>query len=81
MNTKTVSLSVILSALVLTLAVTAMIVTLLLQHARSRRPRLVSYPCIVVTGDKWVSRVELEMRHYNAWLEEDPLRLAQGVQR
>jgi hypothetical protein len=71
MNVKTISLSVIFSALFLTLAVISMIVTLSLKHARDYRPRLVSYPCIVVKGDRWVSRVDLEMRHYYASLQED----------
>jgi len=71
MKVKTISLSVIFSALFLTLAVITMIVTLSLKHARDRQPRLVAYPCIVVKGDKWVSRVDLEMRHYYAWLQDD----------
>ncbi len=71
MKVKTISLSVILSALFLTLAVITMIVTLSLKHARDRKPRLVSYPCIVVKGDRWVSRVDLEMRHYYVWLQDE----------
>jgi hypothetical protein len=71
MKVKMISLSVILSALFLTLVVITMIVTLSLKHARDRKPRLVSYPCIVVKGDRWVSRVDLEMRHYYAWLQDD----------
>jgi hypothetical protein len=71
MRVKTISLSVIFSALFLTLAVITMIVTLSLKHARDHKPRLVSYPCIVVKGDRWVSRVDLEMRHYYAWLQDD----------
>ena len=71
MKVKTISLSVILVALFMTLAVIAMIVTLSLKHTRDRKPRLVSYPCIVVKGDRWVSRVDLEMRHYYAWLQDD----------
>jgi hypothetical protein len=81
MKVKTISLSVIFSALFLTLAVITMIVTLSLQHARDRRPTLVSYPCIVVKGDKWVSRVDLQMRHYYAWLQEDSLNPPHSMQR
>jgi hypothetical protein len=71
MKAKAISLSVVFSALFLTLAVITMIVTLSLKHVRDHRPRLVSYPCIVVKGDKWVSRVDLEMRYYYASLQDD----------
>lgn len=81
MKVKTISLSVILSALFLTLAVITMIVTLSLKHARDRKPRLVSYPCIVVKGDRWISRVDLEMRHYYVWLQDEPVNSPHSVQR
>jgi NADH:ubiquinone oxidoreductase subunit 3 (subunit A) len=81
MKAKTISLSVIFSALFLTLAVITMIVTLSLKHARDRQLRLVSYPCIVVKGDKWVSRVDLEMRYYYAWLRDDSSKGRDSVQR
>jgi len=81
MKVKTISLSVILSALFLTLAVITMIVTLSLKHAKDRKLTLVSYPCIVVKGDKWVSRVDLEMRHYYAWLQDDSSNPPQSMQR
>jgi len=71
MKVKTISLSVIFSALFLTLLVITMIVTLSLKHARDRQPRLVSYPCIVIKGDRGVSRVDLEMRHYYTSLPDD----------
>jgi hypothetical protein len=81
MKVKTISLSVILSALFLTLAVITMIVTLSLKHAKDRKLTLVSYPCIVVKGDRWVSRVDLEMRHYYAWLQDDSSNPPQSMQR
>jgi len=81
MKTKTISLSIISSAIFLTLAVITMIVTLSLKHARDRKPRLVSYPCIVVKGDKWISRADLEMRHYYAWLQDDPSNPLPSMQR
>ena len=81
MKVKTISLSVILSALLLTLAVITMIVTLSLKHAKDRKLTLVSYPCIVVKGDRWVSRVDLEMRHYYAWLQDDSSNPPHSMQR
>jgi len=81
MKVKTISLSVILSALFLTLAVITMIVTLSLKHAKDRKLTLVSYPCIVVKGDRWVSRVDLEMRHYYAWLQDDSSNPPHSMQR
>jgi len=81
MKVKTISLSVILSALLLTLAVITMIVTLSLKHAKDRKLTLVSYPCIVVKGDRWVSRVDLEMRHYYAWLQDDLSNPPRSMQR
>jgi len=81
MKAKTIGLSVIFSALFLTLAVITMIVTLSLKHARDRRYTLVSYPCIVVKGDKWVSRVDLEMRQYYAWLQDDSSNPPHNMQR
>ena len=81
MKVKTISLSVILSALFLTLAVITMIVTLSLKHAKDRKLTLVSYPCIVVKGDKWVSRVDLEMRHYYALLQDDSSTSPHDMQR
>jgi hypothetical protein len=61
--------------------VITMIVTLSLKHAKDRKLTLVSYPCIVVKGDKWVSRVDLEMRHYYAWLQDDSSNPPQSMQR
>lgn len=81
MKAKTISLSVISSAIFLTLAVITMIVTLSLKHARERKPTLVSYPCIVVKGDKWISRVDLEMRYYYARLQDDPSNPPPSMQR
>jgi len=81
MKVKTISLSVLFSALFLTLAVITMIVTLSLKHARDRKPQLVSYPCIVFKGDRRVSRVDLEMRQYYAWLQDDSFTQPQSMQR
>jgi hypothetical protein len=81
MKVKTISFSVIFTALFLTLAVITMIVSLSLKHARDRKPRLVSYPCIVVKGDRWISRVDLEMRNYYALLQDDSPSPPQDVQR
>jgi hypothetical protein len=51
-------------ALFLALGIVAMITNLALGHMKERKTVTVSYPCIVLKGDKWVHCADLEMRTY-----------------
>jgi hypothetical protein len=51
-------------ALLLTLGILAMITNLTLEHLKNRKTVIVSYPCIVIKGDKWIRSAVLEMRTY-----------------
>jgi hypothetical protein len=51
-------------ALLLTLGILAMITHLTLEHLKNRKTVIVSYPCIVVKGDRWIRSAEVEMRDY-----------------
>ena len=55
---------IVTTALLLTLGIVAMITNLTLEHLNNRKAVIVSYPCIVVKGDKWVRSADLEMRTY-----------------
>ena len=55
---------IVTTALLLTLGIVAMITNLTLEHLNNPKPVIVSYPCIVVKGDKWIRSTELEMRNY-----------------
>ncbi len=55
---------IVMVALFLTIGVVALITNLTLRHLNNRKPVIVSYPCIVVKGDKWIQRADLEMRDY-----------------
>jgi len=55
---------IVTTALLLTLGIVAMITNLTLEHLNNPKPVIVSYPCIVVKGDKWIRRADLEIRNY-----------------
>jgi len=54
---------IVTTALLLTLGIVAMITNLTLEHLNNPKPVIVSYPCIVVKGDKWIRRADLEIRN------------------
>jgi predicted CDP-diglyceride synthetase/phosphatidate cytidylyltransferase len=64
MKMKVLAPCIVTIALLLTLSILAMITNLTLEHLRNRKTVSVSYPCIVVKGDKWIRSVDLEMRTY-----------------
>ena len=55
---------IVTTALLLTLGIVAMITNLTLEQLNNQKPVIVSYPCIVVKGDKWIRRADLEIRKY-----------------
>jgi hypothetical protein len=62
---------IVVVALFLTIGIIGMITDLTLRHLNSRKPVIVSYPCIVVKSDKSIQRADLEMRDY-VLLQYDP---------
>ena len=64
MKVKVLAPCMVTIALLLTLGILAMITHLTLAHLENRKTVLVSYPCIVVKGDKWIRSADLEMRTY-----------------
>jgi hypothetical protein len=65
MKVKVLAPCMVSIALLLTLGILAMITNLTLAHLENRKTVLVSYPCIVVKGDKWVRSAEVEMLKYS----------------
>ena len=55
---------IVTTALLLTLGIVAMITNLTLEQLNNQKPVIVSYPCIVVKGDEWIRRADLEIRKY-----------------
>jgi hypothetical protein len=64
MKADIVAPCIVVVALFLTIGIIGMITDLTLRHLNSRKPVIVSYPCIVVKSDKSIPRAELEMRGY-----------------
>ena len=64
MKVKVLAPCIVTIALLLTLGILGMITNLTLEHLKNRKTVIVSYPCIVVKGDKWVRSADLEMRTY-----------------
>jgi len=64
MKVKVLAPCIVTIALLLTLSILAMITNLTLEHLKNRKTVIVSYPCIVVKGDKWLRSANLEMRTY-----------------
>ena len=64
MKVKVLAPCMVTVVLLLTLGILAMITHLTLAHLENRKTVLVSYPCIVVKGDKWIRSADLEMRTY-----------------
>ena len=64
MKVKVLAPCMVSIALLLTLGILAMITNLTLEHLKNRKTVIVSYPCIVVNGDKWIRSAEVEMRNY-----------------
>ena len=64
MKVKVLAPCIVTIALLLTLSILAMITNLTLEHLKNRKTVIVSYPCIVVKGDKWIRRADLEIRKY-----------------
>jgi hypothetical protein len=64
MREKTLALSIVTTALLLTLGVITLITTLTLKHLNNRKLVRVSYSCIVVKGDKWIHRADLKTCNY-----------------
>jgi hypothetical protein len=64
MKVKVLAPCIVSIALLLTVGIFAMITNLTLGHLKNRKTVVVSYPCIVVKGDKWIRSTELEMRNY-----------------
>ena len=64
MKVKVLAPCVVSIALLLTVGIFALITNLTLGHLKNRKTVVVSYPCIVVKGDKWIRSADLEMRTY-----------------
>jgi hypothetical protein len=64
MKVKVLAPCMVTVALLLTLGILAMITHLTLAHLENRKTVSVSYPCLVVNGDKWIRSADLEMRTY-----------------
>ena len=64
MKVKVLAPCMVTVVLLLTLGILAIITHLTLAHLENRKTVLVSYPCIVVKGDKWIRSAEVEMRNY-----------------
>jgi len=64
MRVKVLAPCIVTIAVILTLGILAMITRLTLEHLKNRKTVVVSYPCIVVKGDKWIRSAEVEMRNY-----------------
>jgi hypothetical protein len=55
---------IVMLALFLTIGIVVMVTNLILRRVDNRKSVIVSYPCIVVKGDRWIRRANLEMRDY-----------------
>ena len=66
MKVKVLAPCMVTIAFILTLGIVAMITNLTLEHLENRKIVIVSYPCLVVKGDKWIRSADLEMRTYVA---------------
>ena len=55
---------IVMVALFSTITVVGLITNLTLRHLNNRKPVVVSYPYIVVKGDQWIERADLEMSDY-----------------
>ena len=64
MKVKVLAPCIVTIALLLILGILAMITHLTLEHLKNRKTVIVSYPCIVVKGDKWIRSAEVEIRNY-----------------
>jgi hypothetical protein len=64
MKVKVLAPCIVSIALLLTLVILAMIASLTLEHLKNRKSIIISYPCIVIKGDKWIRTTDLEMRTY-----------------
>jgi len=64
MKVKVLAPCIVTIALLLTLGILAMVTNLTLKSLNGHKPVIVSYPCIVVKGDKWIRSAEVEMRNY-----------------
>ena len=64
MKVKVLAPCIVSIALLLTLGILAMSTNLTLEHLKNRKTVTVSYPCLVVKGDKWIRSADLEMRSY-----------------
>jgi hypothetical protein len=64
MKVKILAPCIVTIALLLTVGILALITSLTLEHLKNRKTVIVSYPCIVVKGDKWIRSAEVEMRNY-----------------
>ena len=64
MKVKVLAPCMVTIAFILMLGVLAMISNLTLEHLKNRKTVTVSYPCLVVKGDKWIRSADLEMRTY-----------------
>jgi hypothetical protein len=56
--------SIVMLALFLTIGIVVMVTNLTLRHVKNQKSVIVSYPCIVIKGDRWIRRANLEMRDY-----------------
>lgn len=64
MKKNLLGLVTIITASVLTIGVIGMVGNLTLQHLNNQKSVIVSYPCIVVKGERWIRTAELQMRNY-----------------
>jgi hypothetical protein len=64
MKVKVLAPCIVAIALILALGILVMITSLTVEHLKNRKTVIVSYPCIVVKGDKWIRSAEVEMRNY-----------------
>ena len=64
MKVKVLAPCMVTIAFILTLGVLAMITNLTREHLKNRKTVTVSYPCLVVKGDKWIRSAEVEIRNY-----------------
>jgi len=64
MKVKVLAPCIVTIALLLTLGILAMVTNLTLKSLNGHKPVIVSYPCIVVKGDKWIRSAEVEIRNY-----------------
>jgi len=64
MKERTLAMGIVTTALLLTLGVVTLITALTLRYVNNRKLVQVSYPCIVVKGDRWIHRADLKMCSY-----------------